>query len=657
MNSPLQNAAPLDNLLQQFFSWRLKLSQELHFLHSWLREQKLANAGVNEKIARMLHKLEQEKITVAVVAEFSRGKTELINALFFADHGKRLLPSGAGTTTMCPTEILYDASIPPGLHLLPIETRASNEGLQQYKKNWNGWVAVPFDLERPETISGACKPLAETIMAPVETAELYGLYDGKADDSTPVIDGKVEIPRWRHAVFNFPHPLLKQGLVIIDTPGLNAIGTEPELTLSTIPNAHAVLFVLGADTGVTKSDRAIWLECITTAGIPRQNCVVALNKIDTMWDDMRPAAEYDADIEQQIKKTAQILGLPEDRVFPVSAQKALIARVQNNPPLLARSRLLPLEKALAEELPQSHLDSMRHALKADVTELLQRVAFDLSARQDNNMQRQKELALLQGKSREFLNAYAHQAAGTREAFDSVSGRLDKLQVIVTRHGHGLLNTLDPKLWQMQVNGARGKMLSSFFSKGVVDAMREFMANTKANLAAARSQSEEIHGLAEAIYMRFIDEHGFKQTAPSRMPFERYFTELAWLEKKLDERFGNLLRMITSAKSSYTKKYFDALAGNVIQLYETAHRDSNLWIKDLMQPLQGEVAGRRTWLAQRETDLAAAAQTGQTAGEQFLNLGAEMHSLHGLKTRLAEFDQRLKIVLPEQNLWWAQGVAA
>jgi hypothetical protein len=39
--------------------------------------------------------------------------------------------------------------------------------------------------------------------------------------------------------------------VILDTPGLNAIGTEPELTLNLIPNAHAVLFILAAETGVT----------------------------------------------------------------------------------------------------------------------------------------------------------------------------------------------------------------------------------------------------------------------------------------------------------------------------------------------------------------------------------------------------------------------
>ena len=40
----------------------------------------------------------------------------------------------------------------------------------------------------------------------------------------------VEVPAWRHAAINYPHPLLKRGLVVLDTPGLNAIGAEPELT-------------------------------------------------------------------------------------------------------------------------------------------------------------------------------------------------------------------------------------------------------------------------------------------------------------------------------------------------------------------------------------------------------------------------------------------
>ena len=49
---------------------------------------------------------------LAFVAEFSRGKSELINAIFFADAGRRVLPATPGRTTMCPVELRYEAGLP-----------------------------------------------------------------------------------------------------------------------------------------------------------------------------------------------------------------------------------------------------------------------------------------------------------------------------------------------------------------------------------------------------------------------------------------------------------------------------------------------------------------------------------------------------------------
>ncbi|MFX6023477.1 dynamin family protein, partial [Acinetobacter baumannii] len=81
------------------------------------------------------------------------------------------------------------------------------------------------------------------------------------------------------------HPMLKQGLVILDTPGLNAIGTEPELTLRLIPDAHVVVFVLAADAGVTKSDLELWRSHV--GGGQRKGCIAVLNKVDGLWDPLK----------------------------------------------------------------------------------------------------------------------------------------------------------------------------------------------------------------------------------------------------------------------------------------------------------------------------------------------------------------------------------
>jgi hypothetical protein len=74
-----------------------------------MQEQDLADTQVDVRVQQLLERLHQDKLIVAFVAEFSRGKSELINAIFFADFGQRLLPT-AGRTTMCPTELLHDAT-------------------------------------------------------------------------------------------------------------------------------------------------------------------------------------------------------------------------------------------------------------------------------------------------------------------------------------------------------------------------------------------------------------------------------------------------------------------------------------------------------------------------------------------------------------------
>ena len=71
----------------------------------------------------------------------------------------------------------------------------------------------------------------------VEQATALGLWSETQPEDNPPrsADGSVEVPAWRHAVINYPHPLLERGLVVIDTPGLNAVGSEPELTLGLLP--------------------------------------------------------------------------------------------------------------------------------------------------------------------------------------------------------------------------------------------------------------------------------------------------------------------------------------------------------------------------------------------------------------------------------------
>src|SRR6266487_544935 len=162
---------------EAYSDWRRRLSAGISGLHEWLSQQELADAQVDLKVQHLLERLHQDQLVVAFVAEFSRGKSELINAIFFADFGQRLLPSAAGRTTMCPTELLYDSTRPPSIRLLPIETRSKDATVAEFKNYADEWVTLALDLSSADRMSEVLSQVSQTKRVPIVLARKYGLYN------------------------------------------------------------------------------------------------------------------------------------------------------------------------------------------------------------------------------------------------------------------------------------------------------------------------------------------------------------------------------------------------------------------------------------------------------------------------------------------------
>ena len=311
--------------------WRKQFALRLRLLAEWLTDHDLMEPGIRERLDGLHAQVKNDKIMVAFVAEFSRGKSELINAVFFAGYGRRIMPASAGRTTMCPTELGYDAEVPPCLRLLPIETRLQPQSLLDWRNAPDKWERVDLAVNDPQQLARAIQKVAEVRRVSQAEAASLGFWNDETPNENPLVgsDGLIEVPKWRHALINMAHPLLKQGLVILDTPGLNAIGAEPELTVSLLPQAHAVVFILAADAGVSKSDLTIWREHLAPAAERIDSRLVVLNKIDTLWDDLSTPEYIAAQIQRQREDSAQVLGLQPQQVIAVSAQKGLLAKVSS----------------------------------------------------------------------------------------------------------------------------------------------------------------------------------------------------------------------------------------------------------------------------------------------------------------------------------------
>ncbi len=126
--------------LAHFKRWRDDLAQAIADYQSWVEAQGLTDGEQDLRVYELIETLQSDKLTVALVAEFSRGKTELLNAIFFSDYKQCLLPTSAGRTTMCPTELRWDEKDGPCVKLLPIETRKTALTISEYKRTPVHWT-------------------------------------------------------------------------------------------------------------------------------------------------------------------------------------------------------------------------------------------------------------------------------------------------------------------------------------------------------------------------------------------------------------------------------------------------------------------------------------------------------------------------------------
>jgi hypothetical protein len=376
--------------LHEYSQWREQLMRSIEMYREWRRRYGMTDLHSTDTILNILSGLENDRITLAFAAEFSRGKTELINSLFFAETGVRLLPSSPGRTTMCPTEIFYDKTGGSYIRVLNIETRLEDDSLIEYKQRPECWKQITLDCESPTQMQEAFKQLIATKVVSREVADKLGLWnEHEAAEQGMANATTVEIPYWRHALISFPHPLLMEGLCILDTPGLNALGTEPELTLSMLPSAQAIVFVLAADTGVTKSDLEMWRTHICSARNSKQGLAVVMNKIDAMWEDLAGENGYEASIKKQVATSATVLKLDPNLIFPVSAKQALLAKINNNPELLEKSRLASLENYLSDDILKQRRRILMETVIRDIGFLVNE-SFNLTESKLANASRQLE---------------------------------------------------------------------------------------------------------------------------------------------------------------------------------------------------------------------------------------------------------------------------
>jgi hypothetical protein len=542
--------------------WRESTAESLSAFRRWAVVNRLIDEHSAARLAHLERRLAGERLTIAFVGEHSRGKSELINAMFFADLGARLLPSAHGRAIQCPTEILWDPARPPSLRLLPIETRESPRALREFLDEPGGWKEVALDPTRPETLAAACDVLLDSIDA--------------------------QTPRWRYAIINIPHPLLEGGVAILDTAGYATLVCEPELSFHRVPEAAAIVFMLSADLGITPADRALWSEHVAPIAGIEATCFVALNKIDELRDGAKAEGEVLAEIDRQVRATADALGVQPTRIFGLSARQALAAKLQGDRDALIKSRVYRLEQAASRAMAHQRRLDHATAVRAEARGVFAETRTLITSRLGFANEQLAELAALQAKNQKLVETLAKKAGLERGRIEQARAALAGFRAAHNRNADELDSLLDPRAAQAAAQRAREAVGSSAFSRGIAEALDAFFVESREKIGRAIEVIRREKELMGTVGRKLSEEYKIAAIESADFGTERFLVELARLEEQCAREFKGGSSLFMRSRKSLGSLFFDSVASKVTHVFEIADREARAWMGGFLRPLEAQI---------------------------------------------------------------------
>jgi len=270
-----------------------------------LKNDKAASEGQD-----LMTKLAEDRFTLAVVGQFKRGKSSLMNVII----GRELLPTGVVPVTSAITVLKYG----------PVEKLTIQR---------DGDI---FPEEPPVT------SLAE-----------YATEQGNPGNRRKV----------KAAILEEPLPFLRRGLEFVDTPGIgSAILANTETTYAFLSQCDAVIFVTGLDSPLTEAE-VDFLRCTRQFA---QKMFFVVNKVDLLEGEEREKALRF--IAERLCVEMQNESL---RTFLLSSRLAMAAKSSTDAAAFASSGLKDFEEALGAFLSQERASAFLASILAKATRLVE----------------------------------------------------------------------------------------------------------------------------------------------------------------------------------------------------------------------------------------------------------------------------------------------
>jgi hypothetical protein len=387
--------------------------------------------------------------------------------------------------------------------------------------------------------------------------------------------------------------------------------------------------VLAADTGVTKSDLDVWQHVVGDAG--HKSHIAVLNKIDGLWDPLKTPGEIEREVRRQCAGVAATLGLDPMRVFPVSAQKGLVAKVQNDSTLLDASRLPLLEEALIDLLVPTKQQIVRDQTVAQVERVASEARLTLSARERGVIEQLFELRGLQGKNQSSIERMTRRALAEQREFEDVVRKIVAARAVLQKLSEPLFLNLRVSTLRAQVIATRNKMRRSQLSPTISSAVREYFSNLRELLRGANAKALEVEQMVLGVQRRFAEELGWSLSPPMTFSLDTYIAELERAEQAYKSQFG-AFAVLTRDRWTLMERFFETVVAKSREIFSAAERDTEAWVKSLLPPIELQVREQRAQLRKRAESISKIRDAQGSLDERIAELE---EALEEAQSRLAD----------------------
>lgn len=585
--------------LAELQSWRHGLSEQVVRVKEFLQLHDFITANMSAALDDALAQVAAQRVTIAFVAEVGRGKSELINALFFSDLGRRFLPSGPGKGNRCVTELRFDRDVKTSVKLLPIETRESPKRFDELVAEEGTWRSILFEADNADSCARALAALSETKRISLSDAVAWGLHgEGVAVPAGDANATLVDVPRWRHAIVNFPHPLLDAGLVIIDTPGLAAFVSEPELARKRVPEADAMVLVLDIVQGVSKPDLAIWRDHLGAGRNlrdrekeePKQLRLVALNKLDALPLDetLEPAEanrELLRELDRRVRETADLLRVDPIRVIPISASMGLAGRLAGDTDREIRSRLYQLERGLAGNLPRNRQDKLHADIVATLSSALEAAQATLDMQRFETLDGLRHLTALREKNEKLTTSIVSQTHLKHDRLEAALRELKSIKTVHARLNDEMVVLVDVTSARQDAVRARRAIIASVLPGTTFEIVQQYFSVVREKLEAFESKIDEVRSLYTGIGERMRRDFGLSLYDVHPFSTQRFHTEMQKAQEKAASEFTRTSNLLVRRGNALAEQFDELIVSRVVHIFEIASRESATWMRGLYTSLE------------------------------------------------------------------------